>query len=125
VGAAHYDPAKIVHEVVVLDGELGTLENPLIHYNYRDLTQFVEKQQRYSAYDAKILYEQGVKPKVYSPYSMAVRHFIWRFVTLAGYKDGWHGFRLSALMARYEFRKYTLLAGLWREQSTAQPPNTT
>lgn len=114
VGRAHYDPEKIVHEVVVLDGELGTLTAPFVHYNYRDVAHFGEKQRRYSQYDATILYQQGVKPKPYTPFTMTVRHFIWRFVTLKGYRDGLHGLHLSLLMARYEFRKYWLLAGLWR-----------
>src|SRR5690606_5124003 len=51
VGAAHYDPTRKVHEVVVLDEEEGTLEHPFIHYNYRDARQFAEKQRRYVAYD--------------------------------------------------------------------------
>ncbi|MEL6272119.1 MAG: glycosyltransferase family 2 protein [Chloroflexota bacterium] len=117
VGRAHYDPAKLVHEVVVLDDDApGTLENPLIHYNYKDVVQFGEKQRRYSAYDAEILYQQGVRPKWYTLLSMPVRHFIWRFVTLNGYRDGWHGLYLSLLMARYEFRKYRLL---WEMYQTA------
>ena len=41
-----------------------------------------------------------------------LRHFWWRFVTLKGYRDGWHGLRLSALMAWYEARKYWVLRGL-------------
>lgn len=113
VGHVHYDPEKIVHEVVVVEGELGKLENPLVHYNYRDVKQFHTKQRRYSQYDAEILFQQGVKPKVYTPLTMAGRQFWWRFITLGGYRDGLHGLRLSLLMARYEFRKYGLLRGLW------------
>ncbi|MFZ4813495.1 MAG: glycosyltransferase family 2 protein [Phototrophicaceae bacterium] len=111
VGNAHYDPEKLVHEVVILKGALGTLSHPLIHYNYRDVAHFGEKQRRYSAYDADILYQQGVKAKFYSPLTMALRHFWWRFVTLKGYQDGLHGLFLSLLMGRYEFRKYRLLRG--------------
>ena len=114
VGRAHYDPARRVHEVVILDGDLGTLTNPLVHYNYRDVTQFGVKQRRYSRYDASILYQQGVKPKPYSLLSMPLRQFWWRFVTLSGYRDGLHGLHLSLLMARYEFYKYRLLWGMWR-----------
>ncbi|MBI1256013.1 MAG: glycosyltransferase, partial [Chloroflexi bacterium] len=109
VGAAHYDPARQVHEVVVLDGEEGTLENALIHYNYRDLAQFLEKQRRYSAYDAQILRQQGIHPKPQNYVLQPLRQFWWRFVTLKGYSDGLHGLRLSLLMAWYEFKKYWLL----------------
>ncbi|MBL8146963.1 MAG: glycosyltransferase family 2 protein [Anaerolineae bacterium] len=117
VGAARYDPAKKVHEVVLLDGPQGTLEQPIVHYNYDHPAQFHAKQRRYVAYDARILFEQGVRPKLYTPFTQAVRHFRWRYLMLGGWRDSWHGLRLSALMAWYEYRKYRLLQGLWRQGS--------
>jgi GT2 family glycosyltransferase len=42
--SARYDPARPVHEVVILDGPQGYLQEPFIHYNYRDLAHFVAKQ---------------------------------------------------------------------------------
>lgn len=115
VGHARYDPAKKVHEVVQLDGPKGVLNEPLIHYNYDNARQFHAKQRRYVAYDALILYEQGVRPKLYTPLTQPARHFIWRYFTLGGWRDGLHGLRLSALMAWYEYRKTRLLAALWKQ----------
>lgn len=115
VGAVHYDLTRQVHEVVVLDGAEGTLQHPFIHYNYRDLPQFLEKQRRYTAYDARILYEQGVRPKPQNFVLQPLRQFWWRFVTLKGYGDGLHGLRLSLLMAWYELKKYVILRGLWNQ----------
>ena len=114
VGAAHYDPQRQVHERVLLDGTEGTLSNPFIHYNYQDLDQFYRKQQRYSAYDARILFEQGIHPKPQNYILQPLRQFHWRFFTLKGYQDGWHGLRLSLLMGWYELRKYLLLRNLWQ-----------
>lgn len=114
--AAQYDPARQVHELVVLsEGEAGYLTKPLIHYNYDTVAQFHEKQRRYVDYDAKILFQDGVRPKIYTPYLQPFRHFKWRFFDLSGYRDGLHGLHLSLLMARYEFRKYRLLSQLWRD----------
>ncbi len=113
VGHAHYDPERQVHEVVVLDGKEGTLQHALVHYNYRDRAQFLAKQRRYSAYDAKILFEQGIHPKPQNYILQPLRQFWWRFVTLEGYTDGLHGLRLSLLMAWYEFKKYWLLRKMW------------
>jgi len=109
-GAAQYDPERHVHELVILaHGEAGHLKNPIVHYNYDSVQQFHEKQQRYVQYDAKILNEEGIRPKVYTPYLQPFRHFKWRYFDLRGYKDGVHGLRLSVLMAWYEHRKYTIL----------------
>lgn len=114
VGAAHYDPARQVHELVILDGAEGTLQQHFTHLNYRDIAQFRSKQRVYSAYDARILYENHVKPKPQNYVLQPLRQFWWRFVTLKGYQDGLHGLRLSLLMGWYELRKYRLLRGLWR-----------
>jgi len=103
-----------VHEVIVADGAIGHLENPLIHYNYDDLPDFIARQERYTDIDAGILLEEGIHPRFYTPYSQAVRQFLWRFVTLRGVRDGLHGLRLSLLMAYYEAIKYRKLAQLWR-----------
>lgn len=124
VGAAHYDPARKVHEVVLLsrgDGALGTLRGHILHHNYRDARHFASKQRKYTAYEARILFEQGVRPKVRNYVLQPLRHFRRRFFTLAGYRDGLHGLRLSALMAWYEFKKYWLLRQMWREGGQATP----
>lgn len=112
---ARYDPARPVHELVQLEGEPGYLTEPFIHYNYVSVAQFKEKQSRYVQYDAQILKEQGVSPKPHKFITQPVRHFIWRFVTLQGYKDGLHGLRLSLFMAWYEFQKYVHLRRLARD----------
>ncbi len=101
-----------VHEVAVIDGPAGRLHNPLIHYNYDDLADFVARQRRYTDYDAGILFHEGVRPRFYTPYAQALRHFWYRFVTLRGMRDGLHGLRLSLLMAYYEAVKYRKLARL-------------
>ena len=116
VGQAQYDRHKPVHEVVKLYGEQGTMRNPILHYNYVDLAQFKAKQERYAEIDARSLQAQGLRPKPYSFLSQPLRHFYWRFVTLGGYRDRWHGLRLSLMMAYYEYRKLQMLAALWRER---------
>ena len=116
VGQASYDRQRPVHEVVKLYGEEGTLRNPIIHYNYVDIDQFMDKQENYARFDAQSLYAQGVVPRHHTFILQPLRQFYWRFVTLGGYRDGWHGLRLSLLMARYENRKYQLLAALWQNQ---------
>lgn len=103
-GRVHYE--RPVHEIAIVDGDIGHLQNPLIHHNYDTREQFHAKQKKYTAYDASILRQQGVQPKFYTPFTQPLRHFWWRFVTLRGYQDGAHGLRLSLYMAYYEWQKY-------------------
>lgn len=112
---SHWDPAREVHELPILEGPEGHLENVLIHYNYDSLRLFIAKQRKYVEIDARILYDAGARPKLWSPISMPIRHFKWRFVNLKGYRDGLHGLWLSLLMSYYEGAKYVQLARLWRK----------
>jgi hypothetical protein len=103
-----------VHEIVIADGPEGKLKHPLIHYNYVDLPDFCSRQRGYTDFAAQRLQKEGVRPRFYTPYSQAVRHFWWRFVTLEGKRDGLHGLWLSILMAHYEAVTYRKLARLWK-----------
>ncbi|HIP71781.1 MAG TPA: hypothetical protein EYH05_10355 [Anaerolineae bacterium] len=98
-----------MHEIAVVDGEIGYLTNPLTHYNYRDLAHFRAVQQAYTDYDASILQQEGIHPKLHNYILQPLRQFYWRYVTLNGYKDGTHGLRLSLYMAYYEWVKYRKL----------------
>ena len=111
-GRVRYE--RPVHEVAIVDGEVGHLQNTLVHLNYRDPAHFHEKQRSYTKYDATVLYEQGTQPNFYTPYTQPVRQFVWRFLRLKGYQDGFHGLRLSLYMAYYEWQKYRHLARLQR-----------
>jgi len=119
VGKSRYDPERQVHELVLLEGKLGTLKEPFIHYNYQNVTQFHAKQRRYSDYDARILFESGIRPKPQNYVLQPWRQFWWRFWTLQGYQDGLHGLHLSLLLGWYEFRKYLRLKALWGGRTAA------
>ena len=101
---ARYDAERPVHEVVVLDGERGTLRQPLLHYNYDTLRQFQRKQRDYSERAARMRVARGERPRLRAVVTEPLHHFRWRYVTLRGYREGRHGLGLCALMAWYELR---------------------
>ncbi|HSJ52369.1 MAG TPA: glycosyltransferase family 2 protein [Anaerolineae bacterium] len=119
---ARYDPARPVHEVVVLEGEAGTLENPLIHYNYDTVAQFRTKMGRYTRYEAQILHEQAVRTRPWTMVSMPLREFWRRFVTLRGYRDHVYGLLFCGLMGWYTFVTYRRLRDLRAQASPPLPP---
>jgi (heptosyl)LPS beta-1,4-glucosyltransferase len=98
---ARYDPARPVHEVVLLDGDSAHLREPMIHYNYDDWDQFHAKQRRYAALEARILKQRGVKPWPHKFVTMPAREFGRRYLTLEGWRDGWFGLKLASLLAFY------------------------
>jgi len=112
--SARYDPGRPVHEVVNLQGDAGYLQNPLVHYNYDTVSQFRAKQDRYTRFEAEIRCGAGNLPKPWTYFTGPVRHFWYRYVTLEGWRLGWHGFRLSFLMAYYEAVTWLRVAALRR-----------
>ncbi|MBN1122015.1 MAG: glycosyltransferase family 2 protein [Anaerolineae bacterium] len=114
--SARYDLTRTVHELVILDGEAGHLENPLTHYNYQTVEQFFKKQRYYTQFEAKRRYDEGQRTKPWTYLTMPTRHFWWRFITERGYIDRLHGLRLSLFMAYYEFLTYRQVARLAREE---------
>jgi glycosyltransferase involved in cell wall biosynthesis len=109
-GRAHYDPARPVHEVGVLDGEAGYLQCALTHYNYSTLGQFFRKQGQYAEYDARMQVEKGDRTRFRSYLGQPTREFWRRFISLQGYRDGAHGLLLAVLMARYAWNRCRLVA---------------
>ena len=43
---------RAVHEGVKVDGPVGYLRNPMVHYSYKDLNDYLQKFDRYSTLDA-------------------------------------------------------------------------
>lgn len=115
--SARYDPGRPVHEEVILDGEAGYLDVPMLHYNYRDLAHFVAKQEQYTDFEAGIRFGKGLRPKPWTYLTGPLRQFWWRYVTLKGCRDGVHGLRLSLLMAYYEYQTWRRVARRWRESA--------
>jgi len=111
-GLASYDRDRPVHEIARLASDLapGYLQQPLIHLNYDSVGEFVAKQRVYAGLDAQRLLAEGRRARWRGFVLQPLRQFFWRFVQLQGWRDGWHGLRLSLLMAYFEWLTYR---GLW------------
>lgn len=113
-GLARFDLTRAVHELLQWDGEVGYLSELLVHYNYETLAQFRDKQERYTRCEAKVWFEEGRRARRRGFVGQPAREFIRRYISLQGWRDGGHGFLLSALMAYYAFRRQQMLAALGR-----------
>ncbi len=116
IEAAHYDPEREVHEIVILDGEAGYLQEHMVHYNYDSLAQFRAKQDRYIDFEAKILRDKGIRAKPWTYITMPLREFKRRYISLGGYKDGLVGLQLCGLMAWYMLITYLRLRKLYQAE---------
>ena len=99
--AAHFDPLRPVHEEALVDGRIGHLRAPLLHFNYASLGEFVRKQERYCRLDAERWLLQYGRPRRRAVVGQPLREFWRRYVTLRGYREGWLGLVLCMLLGYY------------------------
>ena len=114
-----YDERREVHEYPIVQGEVGTLHNPLIHYNYKSWRQFISKQRAYAPLEAKALYQAGRRARPRSLVGQPWREFKRRFFEYQGYRDGPLGLVLSLAMALYTAEVYRQLLMLQRRRPLA------
>ena len=110
---AHFDPERPVHELALVDGPVGQLREPLVHYNYASLAEFVRKQERYAALEADRWLSMYGRPRGRAIIGQPLREFWRRYVTLGGYREGRLGFVLCALLAYYAGK------AVWLARATA------
>ena len=107
-------------EIVALEGEAGYLTRPLIHLNYETIAQFHAKQKSREGFEAVVLHQQGIRVRPRTFVGQPIQEFWRRFVTLRGYRDGWHGLRLCLLLAYYSgWRNYVRL---WQMRRSGELP---
>lgn len=115
-GKGRYEE-KHVHEQIKISGETESLTNHIIHYNYNDITQFLEKTIIYAKNEAKDKIEKGYSFSYVDAIKFPLNEFLSRFFAREGYKDGLHGLVLSILMAFYHF---LIFANIWEKQNFIQ-----
>jgi len=112
-GMAHL-PCKSVHEQPELTGSAGFLKNPLIHYNYQTISQFIRKLDTlYTENDARVYLAQKKKVSWLDAIRFPTKEFLATFFSREAYKDGLHGLVLSILQS---FSSFVTFAKIWEQQ---------
>jgi len=89
-----------VHESVQIEGKVAKLKNHMIHLAYSNVDEFIEKQRYYSEISNK---KKNIVKAIINP--------CWTFFKLyfikLGFLDGWHGYIIAKIYAKYTFWKYS------------------
>jgi glycosyltransferase involved in cell wall biosynthesis len=109
---ARYDEARLVHELVQLDGQAGQLRGHLLHLNIERLAEFGQKQARYALAEARTLYGEGRRARWRNFVGGPAREFVRRYLRLGGWRDGPLGLFLCAALAWFELVKFAFLRGM-------------
>jgi len=81
-------------------------ENAILHYNYGDIDQYLEKTIRYAKSEADLLIQKKENYTLTQTVQKSISEFISRYFAYEGYKDGLHGFTLAILQMFYYFLVY-------------------
>lgn len=104
---------KHYHEPIQVEGDTARLKEHLLHYNYETISQFLHKGlEIYAPNEADELIRKGYVFDYHDAIRLPLSEFLSRYFAREGYKDGFHGFMLSILMAFYHF---VVFANLWEK----------
>lgn len=105
-----YDESKLVHEkIVIKDGDIGNLKNPIIHYNYRYWNHFIVKKNQYAELQAEQLFKKGIRPNIFHFIVKPTYRFFNQFIFRAGFLDGFPGFASAYISSYYVMSRYIKL----------------
>jgi glycosyltransferase involved in cell wall biosynthesis len=107
-GSARFSDSA-VHERVVAEGAVGTLDGHFTHFPYDDLDSVIAKLNRYSSDAAAMMFANGKRASLMS----AIGHSLWTFIRIyllkRGFLDGRNGFVLAVAAGAGSFFRYAKL----------------
>ncbi len=102
-----------VHESVKVNGPVEKLRGEILHYSYENLSDHLERLNRYAGLAARQMRETGRKARLWPIVAYPPFVFFKNYVVKQGYRDGSAGFIVSAMNAFYVFLKY---AKFWEQE---------
>jgi glycosyltransferase involved in cell wall biosynthesis len=100
--SASIEPVS-VHESFTADGSLGYITDPIIHASFRDLSDMLNKLNRYSSLTAKQKLSRGKRYNIPQSLAHAGWQFVKEYILHRGFLDGGRGFLLAFACAHASF----------------------
>jgi (heptosyl)LPS beta-1,4-glucosyltransferase len=109
--------SEIIHSVPMTTGkglDLAAEEKfAILHYNYTSISKYIERMNRYTDVQARILIQKEYKFIWRDLIRKPLQEFLSRYFAGEGYKDGLHGLSLALLQA---FSELTLYLKIWQSE---------
>lgn len=99
-----------VHESVRINGKTAKLKNHLEHYTYRNLSEYIQRMDRYSTLAAMEMIGEGRRSGPRNILFRPILTFFRMYILKQGFREGIYGLLISVLYSYYTFLKY---AKLW------------
>jgi len=105
----------LVHETLDVNGITAKLKTRLPHHTYKNIDDYTAKLHRYSALQARMMYEKKMKPNLFHFLFRPCYRFWHQYLLRLGILDGKEGFILAYINAFSVFKRYVNLWLLYRK----------
>ena len=103
-----------VHPRAITNRACGELRGDLLHFSYRDLADFVQKQDRHTTLEAQKWVMDGRRVTLGKALWRTVDRFVRSYALKQGFRDGWLGLVLAWRAGTYQWLSYTKYQALRR-----------
>lgn len=100
-----------VHEEWKIQGNVGELSHPLLHYPHQNVVQFLDAINRYSTLYAQYLFRHGVKEPGWQIAGKPLAKFFVNYIWRLGFLDGTAGIVVALMMS---FHSFLVRSKLWQ-----------
>ena len=113
-------PQQHVHEKPRVQGRIGRLQNDMLHFPYRNISQFLKKFDFYTSFEADYMYRQGIAVSWWNGFKylfwIPILRFLRRYGLKMGFRDGLPGFFACVFDALNFVVRYLKLWELYRQR---------
>lgn len=95
----HYNPSKIVHEKLIVEGESSILKNKLLHFSFQNFENYKLKMIQYGKMKAIEAFQKKTIPNGYHFYIRPTYQFLYQYFIRLGILDGKKGIIVCYLNA--------------------------
>jgi glycosyltransferase involved in cell wall biosynthesis len=106
--------ADIVHERLLVEGIVGDLSEPMLHYSYTSVDDVLRKMRAYALDSAAQRRQTGAKAGLGVAIARSLTGFLRAYVLQAGFMDGKRGFVAACFKAQETFWRY--IAAGWEDK---------
>ncbi|MFD1063449.1 glycosyltransferase family 2 protein [Winogradskyella litorisediminis] len=104
----------LVHEKLIIDGSVGQLKNPVLHFTYKSLDHYISKKDSYAWFQAEQMLKKGKSATYFHLAFKPFYRFFSSYILRRGFMDGIPGLTVATINAYGVFSRYVKLMLLQR-----------
>ncbi|MFT5216703.1 MAG: glycosyltransferase involved in cell wall biosynthesis [Glaciecola sp.] len=98
-----------VHEKLIINGSIGKLDAPALHFTYKGLQHYINKKDSYAWFQAEQMQDKGKKATYFYLAFKPFYRFFSSYVLRGGFRDGIPGLAIASINAYGVFSRYAKL----------------